>query len=700
MSPSEETLFSLELVIDYVRFDGSRGDVLDPAVAVRFLDFPTLLIHRSKQEDLPSESGYANLCLSPEAKSQADDGERLKYSFHKGKSCLFKISLHSLHAHLTNTPLYAMVLDVKDEIPKLIGSSLISLAKATEEIKSDVEKRGIGNPSARGERLAAALCDLMGRSMGVISLAYKIVSLGANLLPHIPESRVREVGVTRGKAELDSTVRPEKDDRPGSVLLGQISLDGQSAGVVISEAKRPGVPAFTQTETTGAKQRVSWSEDAEENTTFCPPPLVYCSSAKNPQESFTGLLAAMENLNIEDPEDGSNEVEPSDAHFAEMTAMKADGSMTLTSAPHKETGSAAFGHVIRQLPLLNALLVELSQLNVQAAQEPLTVHPNLAWLYASAQEPPGAERRTRPDRREKKASNKDKSRPKKTLKCGLTNTFRLRLKLAKPGTKRHECIGRQDAKQNRPPSSDHKRLRRAAGRGVHLEETVDTSRFDVHRPQTHRKRQRDQVSERTSQTRRPKFAFQVLIRTGIRPFTIRTLSSREETARGPSSSSGEYQDDFTSLNTTEGCSPDPFSSPEPSGRRRSSPSSSHSSRGLPKAETSPRVIRPHLQTSALSLSSDESGRRRPGSQRAGQKSPSARGTFGKSEGFDGDPVDKAAPFSRVSEDSDSAASNPLKPVSSSEQTDEQQDELGSLGRDENCRHISELVINKLPGYTL
>lgn len=300
MSSTQETLFSLELVIDYVRFDGSRGNVLDPAVAVRFLDFPTLLISQSKQEDLPSKSGYADLSLSPEAISQPDDGEHLKYSFHKGKSCLFKINLHSLHTHLMNTPLYAMVLDVKDEIPKLIGSSLISLAKVTEKIKSDVEKHGIGNPSAYGERLTTTICNLMGRSIGVISLAYTIVSLGAHLIPHIPENRVYEVGVTRGKGGQDSSVHarcPEKDemppkvpeeDHPGNVLLQQISLDGQSADIVISEAKQPGVPAFTQTEQ--AKQRISWSEDAQEYTTFCPPPLVYSSSVKNRQESKSRML--------------------------------------------------------------------------------------------------------------------------------------------------------------------------------------------------------------------------------------------------------------------------------------------------------------------------------------------------------------------------------------------------------------------------
>uniref|UniRef100_A0A8C2IKJ8 Microtubule-associated protein 10-like n=1 Tax=Cyprinus carpio TaxID=7962 RepID=A0A8C2IKJ8_CYPCA len=753
MSSTQETLFSLELVIDHVRFDGSRGNVLDPAVAVRFLDFPTLLIYQSKQEHLPSKSG------SPEAISQADDGEHLKFFFRKGKSCLFKISLHALHAHLLNTPLYAMVLDVKDDIPKLIGSSLISLAKVMEKIKLDVEKHGIGNPSAYAERLSTPVCNLMGNSIGDISLAYKIVSLGAHLIPHIPENRVFEVGGALGKGEKHSSVRArfnEKDEmppkvpenHPGDVLSQQINPAGQSADIMTSEAKQPGLPAFTQTEQ--AQQRVSWSEDAQEHTTFCPPPLFYTSSVKNPQESksFTGLFAAMENLNIEDPEDGNNEVESPDVReFAEIKF----GSSKLTSTPkpqqRKETASASFGDVIRQLPLLNALLVELSQLNVQTAQQQqvLSVHPNLAWLYTSAQEPSGAEnQKTNPKRRLNQCKmkavkrGKEKSQPKKTLKYGLTNTFRLRLKLLKPGTKRHECIGYQDAKQNQPSSSDHKRVRRAARRGVCLDETVETliSSFDMHPTPTETKTRssirKNITNEERHLTEKDK-KVQVNVPSQYSEHGDQDSASsihdsklsfrRGESRARTSLSSGsygqeEYQDDFTSLNTTEGYSPDPFSSPEPSRRKRhsgsSSSSTSHPSKGLPvpaKAENSPQralksthVIRPRLQTSALSLSSDEdefgSGGHGRGSQSSGQKTPSVRRTFGKSESFDSDAGDKGMTFSRVSEASDLAVNNPvLKSISSSEH-DEERDELGSLGLDKNYRHISELVINKLPGYTL
>ncbi|KAL0178645.1 hypothetical protein M9458_027539, partial [Cirrhinus mrigala] len=473
------------------------------------------------------------------------------------------------------------------------------------------------------------------------------------------------------------------------------------------------------------------------------------------------LLAEMESFNIEDPVDVNSEVESSDLRDF---PVKVDRSNKLTSTPKtlpKETDSAPFGDVIRQLPLLNALLVELSQLNVQTAQQqqqPLSVHPNLAWLYTSAQEPSGAKpkpekQKTSPkhDQCKMKAiksakKNKEKLQPKRTLKYGLTNTFRLRLKLVKPGTKRHECIGYQDAKQDQPSSSEHKRVRKAVSRGVHLDETVKTlmSSFENHPTpvETPSKSQRSSVGKHITDVPNEKDKkVQVHI-----PSQYSDHSDQHSTSsihdshlgfqRGDSRASSrpcrtslsngsfqqeEYQDDFTSLNTTDGYSPDPFSSPEPSRRKRNSvsstSSSSHPSKALPvpvKAETSPQrslknthVIRPRLQTSALSLSSDESefesGRHRPGSQSSGQKTPSVRRTFGKSGSFDSDPGDKGMTFSRVSEDSDLAANNTMqKSISSSEQTDaeEERDKLGSLGLDRNYHHISELVINKLPGYTL
>ncbi|XDV49815.1 hypothetical protein PO909_018994 [Leuciscus waleckii] len=667
------------------------------------------------------------------------------------------MNLHSLHTHLLNTPLYAMVLDVKDEIPKLIGSSLISLAKVMERIKLDVGKHGIGTPSAHGERLFTPICNLMGNSIGAISLAYKIASLGANLIPHIPDNRVYEVGLTHGKGEELTSVHAEcksvvytgkkdemSENNPGYVL----SQDGWSADIVISEDKQPGLPAFTQTE-----HSVSWSEEAQEHTTFCPPPLFYSSGLKNQQErtSFTGLHAAMKSLNLEDPEDGNIEESSVMHDVPEITSANVERLSKPALTPgsqHKETDSAPLGNVIRQLPLLNALLVELSQLHGEMPhQQPLSIHPNLAWLYTSDpsaseyQKTIKASPKQRPGQCKIKSvksasgakKNEEKLQPKRTLKYGLTNTFRLRLKLVKPGlAKRHECIEYQNIKQDqskRQASSDHKHVRKSVYRD--LDETTLVSSFEMD-PTPVKTASKSQTRPKSTLTKkRKKVGVHIpsalsqysdirpnsdLNNPGVQSFkeSIREDSRASSRPHRSSLSNEEYQDDFTSLNTTDGYSPDPLSSPEPHRRKPDRASSSASSasghnKGLPvpvKAEKSPQrsvkgthVIRPRVQTSALSLSSDDSEdefvsssvrRRRPGSHTS-----SVRRT---SQSFDSDSGEKSRTFSRESKDSDLPANNPV--LKSSPGAEEERDRLGSLGLDKNCHHISELVFNKLPGYTL
>ncbi|XP_066534358.1 microtubule-associated protein 10-like [Hoplias malabaricus] len=184
MADTHQTMCSFELFVEYVRFDDPQANNLKPAVSVRLLDFPTLLI-------CPPEN--RNDGLSKPEPSIQTRGNGHVYYFNKGKSCLFKINLDSFHTHLSRTPLYTMALDVRDDIPKLMGSSLISLARLASSIKLAVDQHGIWPPAAYGENCVCRLLNLMGENIGTVSLACKMVSLGASLIPHISESKVDEL---------------------------------------------------------------------------------------------------------------------------------------------------------------------------------------------------------------------------------------------------------------------------------------------------------------------------------------------------------------------------------------------------------------------------------------------------------------------------------------------------------------------------
>ncbi|KAL4641344.1 microtubule-associated protein 10 [Arapaima gigas] len=506
MAETLDTLFSFELLVEYVHLDklakGTRQ--LKPAVGVRLLDFPTLLIYprnaveSEEQQDSDSEKENKlgrDLMLEPQSGTS-------EYSFCKGKSCLFKIGLDLLHLHLSNTPLYVMVLDLSSEIPKFVGGSLIPLAKLTERIKGDVELHGIWTPSAHGERAFIPVFNLMGEKIGNISLGYKLLSLGASLMPHIAESQIYKVGCTEGKEktarfthEVNSgekatvTLQPELDS--SAVLCQKVELEGKQTNIIVSEtkAKMESVKS-TGTQTEDRKKKGTSSEvsrstfDSETNpAVFCPPPLYYRRSVKRPEERslirFTSADVGVqgfsaENLCSEEAEQatGDEPLKSCLCHHTDNTTIS-----RLPLAPPQP-----LGNTIRQLPLLNALLLELSQLNIQPQQQPLPGHLNPDGLYQPEPEHPSSgvsdggskpqvpntafspkprakkspSPRTRANncsgcsasltkmgtakcQKLKQAKLPSGSIPKRKLVYGLTNTFRLRMLRTNPELlKKHE----------------------------------------------------------------------------------------------------------------------------------------------------------------------------------------------------------------------------------------------------------------------
>ena len=177
-----ETLFSFEILLEYIRIDKERRSASHRqlALALRMLDFPTLIIYQAEQND-----GGNHAPGQDHDKVNGVSPSRHEYFFNKGKSCLFKMNVGTLHSHLSCTPLFATVLDVKDELPTLVGTSQISLARLVDKIKGDVNAHGILSPSSHGERNVVGLCDLMGEKIGMLSLGYKLVSLGRSLLSHV-----------------------------------------------------------------------------------------------------------------------------------------------------------------------------------------------------------------------------------------------------------------------------------------------------------------------------------------------------------------------------------------------------------------------------------------------------------------------------------------------------------------------------------
>lgn len=546
-----ESLFSLELLVDWVRLEPPlpEGEQPQPAVAFRLLDFPTLLIHPAEDEDTPPPSG-------------------LLFHFGRGKSCLFRRDAQALLGHLNRCPLYAMLLDLRGAasaaaLPRLLGSCPLSLAVVARDLLA--APLGASTPSARAHRGVHLLHDLLGRPVGEISLGYRLMSLGGGLLRHIspaiPQEKAREPPtLTEPRPPVEPTPQeplPLTEQEPFYKPISRSPIQPEDPVVpVAAKEKReavlvpappesgfiepnskldggpsPGTPrkkhtalASTQTE---PKRRAREAPDRQEleieANIFCPPPMYYTHllteqpPVRSLRQEEPPRLELQDELSSEDEKSVHKPVqEPPKTKPSERTAA---------------AGVPDIASKLRQLPLLNALLLELSLLNSDStgpqSQHPC-IHPQLAWLYrpteqpsappttldkggkrslapklkrdrsdisVAAATPPSSPAKTLHAREPPKAKGIVKNcvvptagQPKKKLQYGLTNTLRLRLQQSNPGMlilhERREKLRKQQvqalkdkasksksrgilAKSPRSPAQRRRSHSRRARRGAH-----------------------------------------------------------------------------------------------------------------------------------------------------------------------------------------------------------------------------------------
>ncbi|XP_042290230.1 microtubule-associated protein 10 [Thunnus maccoyii] len=810
-----ETLFSFELLVEYIRIERETKVSDELALGVRLLDFPTLLIYQ------PEPRGEELNCQNE---------KRGEYAFNRGKSCVFKMNLHSLHTHLSNSPLYAMLLDVKEGIPKLVGTSLISLAKVMDRIRQDVAERGVATPSSHGERGLVGVCDLTGEKIGSISLSYKLLSLGASLLPHITERRGPKRTTVHGGQNVQESIKESNvttKSLPSNCEKVQASAPDESDvrnRPSINEDKQD-VHVATQTEHMPRSQMPQTLQDSEncfdeDLTVFCPPHLYYSNSgeekSKNEGRDYTLLTQDSEAFIFEDTSSEEENSPAKDRGVQHNTKTSSDRDQTSVGTPN------VLGEALRQLPLLNALLVELSHLNGQNPHQPLSIHPNLAWIYRPTSTEPSAvqgntprKAHTRSSQRTRQGANlkhlhspKNCSTPifrpasegqlknkhkealiessRKKLVYGTTKTFNLRLKqISAAAVKRRECMeltqnetsttkGKTKCSHKIMKSSKRKsKLNQSSSLDENIQTVIQNITADSALQDTNTLKQRNmhanksvgkvhgkqdreslQMSERPSCSERdikcihiPRVESDSVAQNKDntehhsesnqsqsesdkhRQKIESSASSRHSSPKSLfSDSSGEgseeanYADDFNSLEPSDAYSPDPASSPEPA--RARTPKSPvrldfrHSDSGsecvqrravvpVPiKACSSPHrvlrgthIIRPRTQASALSFSSDDGDRDGSASVRTvhsrrymTESSQTGAESVRSSRGQRSESTKNSGPVRGFSAESVSS----FEP----QEAEELEDELGSLDFRKEYQHISELVANKLPGYTM
>ncbi|XP_072293619.1 microtubule-associated protein 10 [Eucyclogobius newberryi] len=748
-----ETLFSFELLVETIETDKEVNASEELAVALRLLDFPTLIIHQPEHKH-----GNAN--------------ER---AFNRGKACFFKMNMDVLHRHLTSTPLYVMVLGVKEEIPKLIGSSQISLAKVMDKIKQDATERGVSTPCSHGRRGTVGISNLKGEKVGSISLSYKLLSLGSSLMPHMND----KVDCKNVKESLKDKINKRE---AGELHLNSENLhkSDQDEGSELSDNDK-----FKIAETIPKKCREIDSCGEEDLSVFCPPQLYYKNSAEERrtyEEESRKLLGSNSNqVKCEDTED---EVDTS-LHLKERRPNATGSIEEKQQVSAGDVTPNVIGQALRQMPLLNALLVELSQLNPPSANQPLTVHPNLSWIYRPASTDSAAVERNAPRKSHIESKSKQvaspksmdlyslrhcstpmqgerKSTPRKKLVYRSTKSFNLRLKQNSPVISRQrECVELLESKTqhnaSKEPSKCVKKLTKSAQKSVQsskLTENIETVMQKVTVASTPRgsviKKQRSMdiaadsietphgdtsASEKSLLSESPSRLMRI-------PANVESSNGTKINQSSPDSRMGrclgsgsgrsgagsplsgrsgeeeeeeEYADDFNSFDTSDVFSPD-AASPSPELRRAKTPSdwgrsSSSSPDGVQKnrrvlipvpikASRSPQralrgtytIQRKHF---GVSFSSEDRDASKTSSKLSAY---SGKYVDDKEERSSGDSSRSLGDCRSESKSRQSIKS--FADESSFEHKTEEENELGTLDLKKDYKHISELVAHKLPGYTM
>ncbi|XP_006982553.1 microtubule-associated protein 10 [Peromyscus maniculatus bairdii] len=478
-------LFSLELLVDWVRLEvGLSPCAGRPAVAFRLLDFPPLLV------------------LPPAASGQEPQSGTI--DFGRGKACLLRLRPAALH----RPRLRAVLLQLPQgpaSAPCLLGACDILLVASPQGRRGKFTLRG---PAAEPVGELAVFCRLtdLGRFPpgaqelpGPLSPASIMGSEALEVWeprtqdapkPCTKEAAARCLQCASNVRCLEASEPCAKDTNSWSAGDSDPSAIQKTWEEAVLHSKAssgdmasaPCSPAPSGRSVSPLSPEVT-ELDFESNT-FCPPPLYYTHLAQEKTSSARVEITIEPQRNGPEDLDGifpetkrvgppihlvkhtRSAMEESPPVLLNPPQMKGPGSVNEVTCPPQTEQSTA--NAIRQLPLLNALLIELSLLCNQPVASPTQVHPHLAWLYGSEHKGPEpsvkstsrseskSASRSEPKsnklsvrEHEKLVSLQSKKNPKGKhsekisgsppprvtkgkLLYGLTNTLRLRLKQTNP----------------------------------------------------------------------------------------------------------------------------------------------------------------------------------------------------------------------------------------------------------------------------
>ncbi|KAJ4462436.1 putative protocadherin Fat 1/2/3 [Paratrimastix pyriformis] len=183
-------LFSLDLYIDSCTLFQHSLPISRPAIAFRFLDFPTVLLYSEVSAPVPS--------------SRKD---LLKYSFRTGKSCLFESTLESLFLTSRSRSLLIMFVDAGDSLARcrLVGS----IAFPTHRLLNEAVPYSDSPMADRyWIREQMPLFDVASNTAGLLAASLRLVQYGRALVPHFAALSLAQPLQPQPQAQVQAPSQP------------------------------------------------------------------------------------------------------------------------------------------------------------------------------------------------------------------------------------------------------------------------------------------------------------------------------------------------------------------------------------------------------------------------------------------------------------------------------------------------------------
>ncbi|NWR65210.1 MAP10 protein, partial [Bucorvus abyssinicus] len=433
-----EGLFSLELLVEAVRV-AAPAPALRPAVALRFLDFPTLLL-RPAAVAPPLRPGWT-------------------FPFGRGKRCLFRWRRDSLCAALRSRPLRAMLLVLPAELtpgpPSLLGSCGVSLASAAENLLQRP-----GTPASYGRRGSFPLRDAAGRPVGELILGYRLTSLevGEESPPPNPASP-RAATLPATSPEPVGEEEEEGEELEGNIFCPPMLYYSHEAAEPHLPPAAAGTAQWEHVKTWGRQENNKGQSPPHPSAG---PSLLHPASSQqlhNTLSQLPLLSALLAELSVL-----AHSTTPASVHPHLAWPHQAPGSSGMASQPLSPSRSCALKHA--EAPVGPSGNNGAASPRFKQGQQEAT-SPGSSW---SARGPKktvslgetGSERNCK---------TKENRPPRKKLLYGLTNTLRLRLKQTNPDKliiheRREQYRKKQMEKLKEKSPLSKRKLLRCAGEHV------------------------------------------------------------------------------------------------------------------------------------------------------------------------------------------------------------------------------------------